>query len=117
MTLRPNRRPVTRATRATQGGDTGAVDLGATVPTEGPVGPSRPDPGAAEAAAVLERSIRRRSFVRAALATGALLGTRVATAAPARATPRTRLPGGVLRPGRGPIDGELYLPSRAEEVL
>ncbi|PWW22839.1 acetamidase/formamidase [Geodermatophilus normandii] len=76
---------------------------------------SHPDPAAA--AELVERGIGRRSFVRAALATGALLGAGVATAAPARAHPRTRLPGEVLQPGQGPIDGEVYLPSRPEEVI
>jgi acetamidase/formamidase len=75
----------------------------------------QPDPAAA--AALVEGGIGRRAFVRAALATGAVLGAGVATAAPARATPRTRLPGEVLQPGQGPIDGEVYLPSRPEEVL
>ncbi|NEK58080.1 acetamidase [Geodermatophilus sabuli] len=75
-----------------------------------------PDPSAA--AETLERGIGRRTFVQAALAAGALLGAGVATASPAAATPghRTRLPGEVLQPGRGPIDGDVYLPSRVEEV-
>ncbi len=76
-----------------------------------------PGPDAATAAELLERGIGRRSFVQAALATGALLGAGVAGAAPARAHPGTRLPGEVLQPGQGPIDGEVYLPSRPDEVL
>jgi acetamidase/formamidase len=76
---------------------------------------TQPDPAAA--AELVERGIGRRSFVQAALATGALLGAGVVAAAPVQATPRTRLPGEVLQPGRGPIDGEVYLPSRPEEVL
>jgi acetamidase/formamidase len=77
----------------------------------------QPDPAAA--ATVLERGLGRRAFVQAALATGAVLAAGVATAAPAAATPkpRTRLPGQVLQPGTGPIDGEVYLPSRPDEVL
>ena len=70
----------------------------------------RPDPAAA--AELLENGLGRRAFVRAALAVG------VATAAPASAAPagRTRLPGEVLQPGTGPIDGEHYLPSVPEQV-
>ncbi|MFW3169956.1 acetamidase/formamidase family protein [Geodermatophilus sp. CPCC 206100] len=75
----------------------------------------RPDP--ATAAEVVERGIGRRAFVQAALAAGAVLGTGLAGASPAAATPRTRLPGEVLQPGQGPIDGEAYLSSLPEEVL
>ncbi|MCZ2829835.1 acetamidase/formamidase family protein [Modestobacter sp. VKM Ac-2986] len=77
----------------------------------------QPDP--ATAAGVLEQGLGRRAFVRAALATGAVVAAGVATASPAAATPRprTRLPGQVLQPGTGPIDGDVYLPSRPEEVL
>jgi acetamidase/formamidase len=77
----------------------------------------RPDPEAA--AGVLERALGRRSFVQAALAAGAVMAAGVATAAPAAATPsnRTRLPGEVLQPGKGPIDGDVYLPSRPDQVL
>lgn len=76
----------------------------------------RPDPAAA--AELLERGLGRRAFVRAALAVGAATAAGVATAAPAAATPtgRTRLPGEVLQPGKGPIDGDHYLPSRPDEV-
>jgi acetamidase/formamidase len=72
-----------------------------------------------EAASRLERGLGRRGFVQAALATGALLAAGVATAAPAAAGPagRTRLPGEVLQPGKGPIDGDVYLPSRPDQVL
>jgi acetamidase/formamidase len=76
----------------------------------------RPDPAAA--AELLENGLGRRAFVRAALAVGAAAAAGVATAAPASAAPagRTRLPGEVLQPGTGPIDGEHYLPSVPEEV-
>jgi acetamidase/formamidase len=76
----------------------------------------RPDPAAA--AEQLERGLGRRGFVQAALATGALLAAGAATAAPAAATPagRTRLPGQILQPGTGPIDGDVYLPSLPDQV-
>ncbi|MCF6508988.1 acetamidase [Blastococcus sp. MG754426] len=74
-----------------------------------------PDPQ--EAAERLERGLGRRAFVQTALATGALLAAGVATAGPAVAAPRTRLPREVLQPGTGPIDGQVYLPSRPDEVL
>jgi acetamidase/formamidase len=76
----------------------------------------RPDPAAA--AELLENGLGRRAFVRAALAVGAAAAAGVATAAPASAAPagRTRLPGEVLQPGTGPIDGEHYLPSVPEQV-
>ena len=76
----------------------------------------RPDPVAA--AELLERGLGRRAFVRAALAVGAATAAGVATAAPASAAPtaRTRLPGEVLQPGTGPIDGQHYLPSLPEQV-
>jgi acetamidase/formamidase len=76
----------------------------------------RPDPAAA--AELLERGLGRRAFVRAALAVGAATAAGVATAAPASAAPtgRTRLPGEILQPGKGPIDGDVYLPSRPEQV-
>jgi acetamidase/formamidase len=76
----------------------------------------RPDP--ATAAELLENGLGRRAFVRAALAVGAATAAGVATAAPASAAPagRTRLPGEVLQPGTGPIDGEHYLASVPEEV-
>ncbi|MCU1691433.1 MAG: putative acetamidase/formamidase [Frankiales bacterium] len=74
-----------------------------------------PDPQAA--AEVLEKGLGRRGFlaVAAALgASGALLPTRAAQAA----TPApTRLPGQVLQPGVGPVDGDHYLPTRVDEVL
>ncbi|MGY1621823.1 acetamidase/formamidase family protein [Geodermatophilus sp. SYSU D00965] len=75
----------------------------------------RPDP--ARAAELVERGIGRRAFVQAALAAGAVLGTGIATAAPAAAQARTRLPGEVLQPGQGPIDGDVYLNSLPEQVL
>jgi hypothetical protein len=76
----------------------------------------RPDPAAA--AEVLEKGLGRRGFVQAALATGALLAAGVATASPAAATPssRTRLPGQILQPGKGPIDGDVYVRSRPDQV-
>ena len=76
----------------------------------------RPDPAAA--AELLENGLGRRAFVRAALAVGAAAAAGVTTAAPASAAPagRTRLPGEVLQPGTGPIDGEHYLPSVPEQV-
>lgn len=76
-----------------------------------------PDP--ARAAELLEAGLGRRGFVRAALATGALLAAGAATAAPAAATPghRPRLPGQVLQPGKGPIDGDVYLKSLPDQVL
>ncbi|MGK5115165.1 MULTISPECIES: acetamidase/formamidase family protein [unclassified Geodermatophilus] len=82
-----------------------------TTPEEG-----RPDPAAA--AQIVERGIGRRAFVQAALAAGAVLGAGVAVASPASAAPRTttRLPREILQPGRGPIDGEVYLQSLPDEV-
>ncbi len=73
----------------------------------------------AEAAEVLERGLGRRGFVQAALATGAILAAGVATAGPAAATPahRPRLPGQILQPDRGPIDGDVYLRSQPDQVL
>lgn len=75
-------------------------------------------------AEVLERGLGRRDFVRAVAAVtaaGALAtaGPGTAAAAAPRTTqgPRTRLPGQVLQPGTGPVDGEHYLPSRVDEVL
>jgi hypothetical protein len=85
--------------------------------TEGPHA-DRPEPAAA--ATVLERGLGRRAFVQAALATGAVFAAGVATAPSAAATgggrDRVRLPGEILQPGTGPIDGDVYLPSRPEEV-
>jgi acetamidase/formamidase len=85
--------------------------------TAAPHDAGRPEPEAA--ASLLERALGRRTFVQAALATGAVLATGIATAAPAAASGggRARLPGQVLQPGTGPIDGDVYLPSRPEEVL
>jgi acetamidase/formamidase len=76
----------------------------------------RPDPAAA--AEILEKGLGRRGFVQAALATGALLAAGVATASPAAATPsaKTRLPGQILQPGKGPIDGDVYVRSRPDQV-
>ncbi|MGY1692255.1 acetamidase/formamidase family protein [Geodermatophilus sp. SYSU D01105] len=85
--------------------------------TQPPHPTTGPDPAAA--AELVERGIGRRAFVQATLAAGALLGAGIAAAPPASAAPggRTRLPGEVLQPGQGPIDGEVYLSSRPEEVL
>ncbi|MFQ1001729.1 acetamidase/formamidase family protein [Modestobacter sp. SSW1-42] len=83
-----------------------------------PTPADRPDP--LSAAETLERGLGRRTFVRAALGAGAVLAAGMATAAPAAATPtpsRTRLPGEVLQPGKGPIDGDVYLPSRPDQVF
>ncbi len=79
--------------------------------------PQRPDP--AVAATLLERGLGRRTFVQAALATGAVVAAGVATASSAAASGGSgvRLPGEVLQPGTGPVDGDVYLPSRPEEVL
>ncbi|MCZ2848415.1 acetamidase/formamidase family protein [Modestobacter sp. VKM Ac-2978] len=76
----------------------------------------QPEP--ATAAALLERGLGRRAFVQAALATSAVMASGVATASPAAATGRYRgkLPRQVLQPGTGPIDGDVYLPSRVDEV-
>jgi acetamidase/formamidase len=81
--------------------------------------PAAPHPDGERAAETLERGLGRRGFVQAALATGALLAAGVATAGPAAARPtgRTRLPGQILQPGKGPIDGDVYLPSRPDQVL
>lgn len=75
----------------------------------------RPDP--LRAAEVVERGIGRRTFVQAALAAGAVTaaGIRMATSAGA-APPATRLPGAVLQPGKGPVDGKHYVPSKVDEV-
>ncbi|MPR00249.1 acetamidase [Modestobacter sp. I12A-02628] len=81
--------------------------------------PQHPRVDPATAADLVERGLGRRAFVQAALATGAVLAAGVAAAAPAGATPsaRPRLPREVLQPGTGPIDGDVYLPSRTDEVL
>jgi acetamidase/formamidase len=85
--------------------------------TSAPQPAERPDPGIA--ATLLERGLGRRTFVQAALATGAVLAAGIATAPPAAAAGRrsTRFPGQVLQPGTGPIDGDVYLPSRPDQVL
>ncbi|CCH90226.1 Putative acetamidase/formamidase [Modestobacter italicus] len=85
--------------------------------TSAPHPAQRPDPEVA--ATLLERGLGRRTFVQAALATGAVLAAGIATAPSAAAAGRgaTRLPGQVLQPGTGPIDGDVYLPSRPDEVL
>lgn len=83
--------------------------------------PLVPDSAAAE---VLERGLGRRAFVRAAVtvtAAGAMTAGGLGGASPAAgsqssAARRARLPGQVLQPGVGPIDGDHYLPSRVEEV-
>jgi acetamidase/formamidase len=76
-------------------------------------------------AEALERGLGRRGFVKAvmtvgaagALATGCGSATeRAAGAAPKRVA-RTRLPGQILQPGTGPIDGDHYLASQVEQVL
>ncbi|WP_369139626.1 acetamidase/formamidase family protein [Modestobacter versicolor] len=85
--------------------------------TEGPHQHPRPDPEVA--AALLERGLGRRAFVQAALTTGAVMAAGVAAASSASASGPgdVRMPGEVLQPGVGPIDGDVYLPSRTEEVL
>jgi acetamidase/formamidase len=85
--------------------------------TPAPHPAERPDPGIA--ATLLERGLGRRTFVQAALATGAVIAAGVATAPPAvgSGSRSVRLPGQVLQPGTGPIDGDVYLPSRPDEVL
>ena len=80
--------------------------------------PDQPD-GAA-AAEVLERGLGRRGFVRAVATVGAAGALAASTSSPAAAdapSRRVRLPGRVLQPGTGPIDGDHYLPSRVDEVL
>ncbi len=80
--------------------------------------PDQPD-GAA-AAEVLERGLGRRGFVRAVAtvgAAGALAASATSPAAASAPARRVRLPGRVLQPGTGPIDGDHYLPSRVDEVL
>lgn len=72
-------------------------------------------------AEILERGLGRRDFMRAVAtvtAAGALVSAapRPASAAPRGGSTRTRLPGQVLHPGVGPIDGQHYLPSRVDEV-
>jgi acetamidase/formamidase len=90
--------------------------------THAPQDPAIDRPDGAAAAELLERGLGRRTFVQAALAASAVMAAGLATAAPAAAAPssapsgRTRLPGQILQPGKGPIDGEVYLPSRPEEV-
>ena len=78
---------------------------------------SRPaSPVDAEAAAVaLEHGLGRRAFLAAAAAVGA--GAALPGRAEAAPAPATRLPGQVLQPGVGPVDGDHYLPTRVEEVL
>jgi acetamidase/formamidase len=77
----------------------------------------RPDPEVA--AEHLERGLGRRTFVQAALAAGAVMATGVVTATHASGAPaaRPRLPGQILQPGKGPIDGDVYLPSTPDEIL
>ncbi len=82
---------------------------------------TQPDPPFPPPADVLERGLGRRDFMRAVAtvtAAGALVsaGAGPAAAAPGRGSARTRLPGQVLQPGVGPIDGQHYLPSRVDEV-
>jgi acetamidase/formamidase len=70
---------------------------------------------AGEIRRVLSRRLGRRGFLRAAavLSGGAAA---VATAAPASAAGPVTLPGEILQPGRGPIHGRHYLPSRTDQV-
>jgi len=83
--------------------------------------PPLPDSAPAD---VLERALGRRDFMRAAVtvtAAGALTGGGLAAASPAIASQgpavrKARLPREVLQPGKGPVDGDHYLPSRVEEV-
>ena len=90
--------------------------------TQAPQDPTIDRPDGAAAAELLERGLGRRTFVQAALAASAVMAAGLASAAPAAAAPstapggRTRLPGQILQPGKGPIDGEVYLPSLPEEV-
>jgi acetamidase/formamidase len=63
----------------------------------------------------------RRNFLRAAAvvtgAGGGMLGSRSASAASTpTAAPAVTLPGEILQPGKGPIHGKHYLPSRVEQV-
>lgn len=76
--------------------------------------PDAADPQAA--AEVLERGLGRRGFLAAAAAVSAGAAGALATSRPAAAAP-TRMPGQILQPGVGPIDGEYYLPTRVDEVL
>jgi acetamidase/formamidase len=64
---------------------------------------------------VLVRGLGRRGFLRAAAALGGAAGLSAA-AATAHATTPTRLPGEILQPGKGPIDGKHYLPSLPDQV-
>jgi acetamidase/formamidase len=74
---------------------------------------------------VVEHGLGRRGFVRAAVtltaASALVAGGSAVTATTATASvakgPRTRLPGQILQPGKGPIDGDHYLPSRLDEVF
>ncbi|AWS46991.1 acetamidase/formamidase family protein [Streptosporangium sp. 'caverna'] len=69
----------------------------------------------------LVRGVGRRNFLRAAAVMtgtgGALLGSRSAHATSAsNSAPAVTLPGEILQPGKGPIHGKHYLPSRVEQV-
>lgn len=56
----------------------------------------------------------RRGFLRAAAALGSAVG--LSSMAPTAVAAPTRLPGEILQPGRGPIDGRHYLPSLPDQV-
>ncbi|HEY0616713.1 MAG TPA: acetamidase/formamidase family protein [Kribbella sp.] len=69
---------------------------------------------------VLRQGLGRRDFLRATAAASAV-GITAATATTAQAaapasTPTAALPGEVLQPGRGPIQGKHYLPSATDQV-
>ena len=71
-------------------------------------------------AAALETALGRRSFMAAVAAvTASAAAPAAAFAAPASvpAGSRRGRPGEILQPGRGPITGDTYLPSRPDEVL
>jgi acetamidase/formamidase len=68
----------------------------------------------------LRQGLGRRDFLRATAAASAV-GITAATATTAQAaapasTPTAALPGEVLQPGRGPIQGKHYLPSATDQV-
>lgn len=63
----------------------------------------------------LMRGLGRRGFLRAAAVVGGIAGlSSVGQTAGAR--PSGRVPGEILQPGRGPIDGQHYLPSLTDQV-
>lgn len=71
-------------------------------------------------AAALETALGRRSFmaaVAAVTAGAAVPATAYAAPTPVPTGSRRGRPGEILQPGRGPIAGDTYLPSRPDEVL